>query len=323
MFPFPDYPDKSGWPWVNEKSIRTNGIPADFLWPKISIVTPSYNQAQYLEEAIRSVLLQGYPNLEYIVMDGGSTDGSVEIIKKYEPWLTYWVSEKDDGQASAINKGFSLATGDLAGWLSSDDIYLPGALKSIANYWVSHNKPLALITGTKLKGNLTLDKIERKDQAPYTIQNLLEKCILEQPATFFPLDLFKKVGGVDQRYFMALDYDLWLRMTRDGAGLIFTGKDYAITRIHPLTKSSKFQRKSHYESLRTVWKNYKVIPDTWLKKYITTLVVPHRLKSTTLTNYLYIFRDVLYKISRKISMGYRSLQDPENITIFTPKNEVN
>lgn len=94
-------------------------------WPKISIVTPSFNQGQYIEETIRSILLQGYPNLEYIVIDGGSTDGAVDVIRKYEKWLTYWVSEPDKGQADAINKGLERCTGEIFNWINSDDILLP------------------------------------------------------------------------------------------------------------------------------------------------------------------------------------------------------
>ena len=106
-------PGKIGWPWTEESSQLPEKMSDGSPWPRISIVTPSYNQGQFIEETIRSVLLQGYPNVEYIIIDGGSTDNSLEIIKKYEPWLAYWVSEPDRGQSHALNKGIQKATGDI------------------------------------------------------------------------------------------------------------------------------------------------------------------------------------------------------------------
>jgi len=300
IIPFPDYPNRSGWPWVSENTIQKNRLPADFLRPKISIVTPSYNQAQYLEEAIRSVLLQGYPNMEYIVMDGGSTDGSVEIIKKYEPWLTYWVSEKDDGQASAINKGFSLATGELAGWLNSDDIFFPQAFERVASWWVKNGKPDDLITGTKVKGNPSLDSFSRLQQEPFTREHLLDRCIIEQPSTFFTLKSFRDVGGLDNRYYLSIDYDLWLRMTKKGSKIQSINADLAVTRTHSLTKTGLNQKSSCQESLLAVWRNYRLIPETWLKKWITFQVVPSKIKNEFATKFFYLFRDGFYCLARWI-----------------------
>ena len=127
-------PEKLEWPWTEQSEPLSERIPDNSEWPRISIVTPSYNQGQFIEETIRSVLLQGYPNLEYIIIDGGSTDNSVEIIRKYEPWLTYWVSQPDKGQTDAIQKGFNLSTGVVWNWLNSDDLLEPNALQQMYYY---------------------------------------------------------------------------------------------------------------------------------------------------------------------------------------------
>ncbi len=132
----PPPPRRAGWPWNEECAPLPDAAPDGSAWPLLSIVTPSYNQGAFLEETIRSVLLQGYPNIEYIIMDGGSADNSISIIKKYKHWISHWVSEKDGGQTQALNKGFSLARGDLVGWQNSDDFYdrdafAAGALASL------------------------------------------------------------------------------------------------------------------------------------------------------------------------------------------------
>ncbi|MDQ0967611.1 glycosyltransferase involved in cell wall biosynthesis [Flavobacterium sp. W4I14] len=123
--------DKSGWPWNIE--VPSDSYSSNIKWPKITILTPSYNQGAYIEETIRSVLLQNYPNLEYIIMDGGSTDGTKDILEKYSPWISFWESETDRGQGHAINKGFALASGDIYGWINSDDFYLDQAFLKVSS----------------------------------------------------------------------------------------------------------------------------------------------------------------------------------------------
>jgi glycosyltransferase involved in cell wall biosynthesis len=144
-FPKPKEKD-SKWPWEGDILEISKTMPDGLAWPRISIVTPSYNQGQFIEETIRSVLLQGYPNLEYIVIDGGSTDGSVEIIKKYEPWLAYWVSEPDRGQSHAINKGWERASGEIVAYLCSDDIYFSNTLATVAMEFRNHSD-IGMVTG--------------------------------------------------------------------------------------------------------------------------------------------------------------------------------
>ncbi len=138
--------DKTGWPWTEETPQLSDTMPDGLPWPKISIVTPSFNQGQFIEETIRSVLLQGYPNLEYIIIDGGSTDEAVDIIKKYERWLTYWVSETDRGQSHAINKGFNISKGEITAWINSDDFYLHGAFGKISRFF-SENTDVDMVFG--------------------------------------------------------------------------------------------------------------------------------------------------------------------------------
>jgi glycosyltransferase involved in cell wall biosynthesis len=194
-------------PHFDEKIILNK----DPSWPKISIVTPSYNQAKFLERTILSVLNQNYPNLEYIVIDGGSTDGSVEIIERYEKYLAYWVSEKDNGQSDALNKGFSKATGYIIGWQNSDDIYLPSAFYKIAQLF-GMNHHTDIIYGNRLDIN-EKDRIigESRFTRFSVIVYWYDGMLLSNQSAFWKKSLFSKIGMLDTRFHAVMDYEFFLR----------------------------------------------------------------------------------------------------------------
>ena len=181
-------------------------------YPRITIVTPSFNQAKYLPETIESVLGQNYPNLEYIIIDGASTDGSVDVIKKYELHLLYWCSEEDRGQSDAIMKGFNKATGELFAWVNSDDVLLPGCLRTVAEHYMLAGCP-DILTGNVIYIDKE-GKITRYLRLPCQSRFLFFRGVWHAtaPAVFFKSSLFHTVGGVNLSYHLCMDFDLWMKM---------------------------------------------------------------------------------------------------------------
>ena len=216
-----------------------DAMPDGAPWPRISIVTPSFNQGQFIEETIRSVLLQGYPNLEYIIMDGGSADGSVDIIRKYASWLTYWVSEPDRGQADAIGQGFDKATGIRLGWINSDDLLMPGALFAVAA--LHQSAPHALIAGSVSNFHVDSGRVDIMRQQNITLKALLRlwerSMAYHQPGLFFPQAAYQKAGGMDRSLRYAMDYDLLCRLLRMNTPVIYTDRILARFRLHAASKT--------------------------------------------------------------------------------------
>jgi glycosyltransferase involved in cell wall biosynthesis len=252
---------KTGWPWTAELEPAGEHLLGDLRWPCISVVTPSYNHGMFIEETIRSVLLQAYPNLEYFIMDGGSTDNTVEIIKKYEPWLTGWVSEQDRGQAHAVNKGWGRSQGPILAWLNSDDVYAPGAFRSVAQVWVQSEHP-AMVYGDAsvidVRGEATRDKKEMQD---YGLQDaLLGKC-MPQPAVFASQGLVEDIGGLDETLNYALDFEFFLRAWASVGQMqyLYVPRTLAASRVHNDTKCSTgreaFVRENVLVLLR-IWKEH-------------------------------------------------------------------
>ena len=204
--------------------------------PKVSIITPSFNQGRYLEASIQSVLNQDYPNIEYIIVDGGSKDESVEIIRKYEDKLHWWVSEKDRGHADALNKGFSHATGEILAWLNSDDIYHPGAVSEAVALLKEHPDVGMVYGDANLiddESNL-IGKVPSK-QTSYK-QMLRGSVHIPQATTFFRTDLYRQIGPLSLTLFFAFDYDLWVRLAKISK-LLYIPRTWADFRIHQSGKT--------------------------------------------------------------------------------------
>lgn len=206
--------------------------------PRISIVTPSYNQASFLEETIQSVLDQAYGDLEYFIIDGGSTDGSVDIIRKYEAHLTHWVSEPDRGQYDALRKGFSEATGDLLGWINSDDAYLPEALWRAGRAYAEH--PDTCIAGPVIDVDMRSGKETLMPQYGVTFENMVRFWELKygwhQPGFFFPRSAYEQVGGMDHSLDYAMDYDLACRLLQR-CEVTYLPEPVAKFRLHEASKT--------------------------------------------------------------------------------------
>lgn len=237
-------PGKTGWPWSEGSPSMAESMPNGSPWPKISIVIPSFNQKPFIEEAIRSVLLQGYPNSECIIIDGGSSDGSVEIIQEYEPWLAYWVSEKDRNQCHAINKGWRKATGDIWAWLNSDDSYLPGAFGKAAAALLE-DPSISLVYGSALfvdSQSRPTNRYEGRRLAPGTKKMRFWKgWPVPQPTVFFLKQLVSRFGPLNEEYSYSLDYEWIIRISRH-IQVTCLSDNLATYRLHGDSKTGDWEK---------------------------------------------------------------------------------
>lgn len=243
---------KRGWPWTEESTPLPSCMADGKEWPRITIVTPSFNQGQFLEETIRSVLLQGYPNLEYFVLDGGSKDNSIEIIKKYSPWLSYWVSEPDGGQSEAINRGLTGGSGEFATWINSDDLLSKNALTTHASYVGFDSK-------TVYVGNCTyIDQAGQQTSVHrgriFSLEDLLRistvwraaesRGHIDQPAVLFPRVLACSVGGLNIFNHYTMDYEFWGELFLGGARFQYTNISFGMFREHCAQKTHDMLRQT-------------------------------------------------------------------------------
>jgi glycosyltransferase involved in cell wall biosynthesis len=217
--------------------------------PLVSILTPSYNQGRFLEETIQSVLSQDYPNLEYIIVDGCSADGSVEIIQRYASQLAWWVSKPDQGQTDAINKGFAHARGEVFAWLNSDDTYQPGAITQAIEFLQVHPQA-AMVYGD---ANLIDEQgkvIGRFPARQTNLKKMLRGSVhIPQQTTFFWAHMWRQVGPLDPSFQFAMDYDLWVRLAKL-APLVYTPSLWANFRLHGEGKSVAMDERCYPEMIR-------------------------------------------------------------------------
>lgn len=232
--------------------------------PRISIVTPSYNQAPFIERTLKSVLDQGYPNLEYIVVDGGSTDGSVEVIKKYADRLAYWVSEPDRGQAHAINKGLQRATGEWVAWQNSDDLYLPFCFEHVARAALKHPDAALIIGDMQLidAGDHILR--EQRYVRPTYGALVAEGMVLTNQAAFWRRNLHTHIGWLDESLHYGFDYEWFLRLLQHDHHAVHIPKILGALRYHADTKTS-LQRERFAEEYRAVLAGREAAP--WQRRW--------------------------------------------------------
>lgn len=243
---------KKGWPWEFESARIADSFLCGRPTPRISIVTPSLNQGEFIEETIRSVLLQGYPDIEYIIIDGGSTDGTMPIIEKYSPWLHYWISEPDKGQSHAINKGFNRATGSIYAYINSDDLYEPNVFGLIAAAFSEHPSP-DLVAGICTVFDQYREQRSFHPCWPDTLSEYVRTTFSStfgQPASFWTADIHRKAGGFDESMSFCFDREFFLRIGLADAKPKMISSKIARFREHTLSKSVTQALRFHQESIK-------------------------------------------------------------------------
>lgn len=229
--------------------------------PLVSIITPSFNQGMFIRETIESVLNQEYPNIEYIIIDGGSTDDTHSIVKSYGDRIKLIV-EEDDGQSDAVNKGIRMASGTIIGWLNSDDTYLPGAIKTVVQVFMD-NPEIKFVYGEGYWVDKQGCLIDRYPTEPFNRKRLAQKCFICQPTAFIKREVFDKVGLLDVNLHFCMDYDLWFRITNHYRAWNIP-QYLATSRLYPENKTMSSRLAIHEEAVEVIGKYNRYIPINWI-----------------------------------------------------------
>lgn len=258
LAPAPD--GKVGWPWTQQSPPLPEKMPDGSDWPQIAIVTPSYNQGQFIEETIRSVLLQGYPNLEYIIIDGGSTDNTLEIIHKYEQYITYWVSEPDKGQSNALNKGFHKATGELVGWQNSDDYYYPQAFMHAASEAIRCQE-IDVFYGSRKYLDVNSNTVIDTQMSAFNLEEMIPNANMANQSMFFRNKIFKEGNYLDESFHHCMDHEFYWRLILKGYRFLFVPEIEGCYRLHHDCKGYLPNNTYLLETIKlckSIYKNQKI-----------------------------------------------------------------
>lgn len=285
--------NKQNWPFTNHVDPNIYNERTD--WPKISIVTPSYNQGKYIEETILSILNQNYPNLEYIIIDGGSMDNTVEIIKKYQDRITYWVSEPDKGQVDAINKGLEKCTGDLFNWINSDDYLERDALFFLG---LNFQKGYSFAAPIYTFSNVAKSTVQNKNLIYDDYLTL--KDVYNQPGFWFDLARVKKIGPLDVKYHYAFDRIYMIKYLKNYTDIIYIDNPLVNFREHDASKTVSSWYKFYEELLMHYKILHKELNDARLNKIINNYYLPQYVVAYTYFHHKSTFKRLKHLMSHLV-----------------------
>ncbi len=252
---FPNPPaNRTGWPWNQPVSMLAPIMPNGRPWPRITVVTPAYKQADFLEETMRSVLLQGYPNLEYMVIDDQSPDHTPEVIRKYEPWLAYATRQPNGGQPNAINNGFRRSTGEIMSWINSDDILLPRALERIATAFAS-GPNTQIVCGFRKVIDASSNVLMKQAIINPCRRDLERRCFIAQETVYWRREVWENAGPLDESFGYALDYEYWHRLLSLGYEFHLLPYYLGCIRLHGESKGATLSQVRDAD-LQRIYKQY-------------------------------------------------------------------